>query len=340
MKRTIRWIAAGVMAMLLLGAVCGCGGKEYAIRVGAQIISENDYKRAVTNLRGGILYSALAEDTKEFWAEKGEGGLTRADQVEQAAQEALIESALYAEQFDRLGLTFTAEEDAAISEAIREMVSAYGTMTAFNQSLAESNYTYDEYVNEFYNVAKKNKVLLHCFPEVTAEQLADYYQQHYVYVKFIYIPKTDSETGKALTGDALAQAKAKAESALDAALKAGEMENFDDLIELYSAVTVEESKGVLVTNDETYDPAFTKGALALQVGQAAIIETETAFMVTKRMDGMNDAVYTAAVRRQMLEEMKAQQIADLLKKWKDEAVIDLNQPLLKKYRAEKLIAAE
>ncbi len=339
MKRKIRWIAAVALAVLLLGSLCGCSSKGYAIKVGGQIISENDYKRAVAGLRQNILYAAAEEDTEEFWLEETEGGLTRAEEVAQAAQDALIESALYAEEFERLGLSFSAEEEKAISEAIQQVVASYGSMTALNEALSAGYYTYDEFVGEYYASAKKSKVLSHRFADVSAAQIEEYYKENYVYVKFIYITKEDTESGEFLTGAALDAARAKAESALDAANRAGAMDNFDDLIGLYSDVSLADSEGMLVSDNGAYDAAFTKGALALAPGEVKIIETEGAFMVTKRADGMDEEVFTSAVRRQMLEEMNAGKIEKMLEEWRAEAKIDFNKKVLKKYRAEKMATA-
>ena len=334
-KRRMRWIAGLAMAALLLGSLCGCAGKDYAIKVGDQIITENDYKRAVENLRAGVLYAERSADTEEFWQEQTEGGITRAEEVAQRVQDQLITAALYEDAFDRLGLSFTAEEESTVTEAIRQVVSAYGSMTALNEALAASDYTYDEYVSEYYAAAKKNKVLSHLFPEVSSAQIEEYYKENYVYVKFIYISKEDAENGDLLTGQALADARAKADSALEAANRAGEIENFDDLIEFYADVVPEESKGVLVTNDATLDATFTKGALALEVGEVKLIETKDAFMVTKRVDGMGKEVFDTAVRRQILERIKAEDIAKMLEQWRSEVKIDFNKPLIKKYRADR-----
>lgn len=339
MKRNVRWIAALAMAAMLLGSLCGCSGKGYAIKVGDQIITENAYKREVDSLRMSILYTELSADTKEFWQEPAESGLTRAEEVAQTVEDRLITAALYEEAFDRLGLSFTAEEEEAITEAVREVVSAYGSMTALNEALASSGYTYDEYVDEFYAVAKKGKVLSHLFPEVSAAQIEEFYKENYVYVKFIYITKEDTENGGFLSGQALEDARAKANSALEAANRAGEIENFDDLIGLYADTVPAESEGVLVTDDGSFDATFTKGALALAVGEVKIIETEGAFMVTKRVDGTDAEIFTVSVRRQILERIKAKEITELLEDWRAETKIDFNKPFLKKYRADKLATA-
>ncbi len=336
MKKRMRRIAAIGMVALLLGMLCGCSGKDYAIKVGDQRISENEYKRTVSALRQNTLYAAVEPDTKEFWLEEAETGVTRADQLAQTAQETLIRAALYAEEFDRLGLSFTAEEEAGITEAIQQVVAAYGSMTAFNEALSDGYYTYDEYVDEYYATAKKNKVLSHHFSAVTAEQIEEYYKENYVYVKFIYITKEDADTGKFLTGAALEEARSKAEAALEAANNAGKIDNFEDLIGLYSDVSLAEGEGVLVSDNGAFDATFTKEALALEVDEIKIIETEGAFMVTKRVDGMDEEIFTSGVKMQMLEEMNAEAIADLLEEWRAEAGVTLNKKVLKKYRADRM----
>lgn len=337
MKRTMRWIAALAVACTLLCALGGCSGKDYAIKVGDQIITENAYRCTVAALRNAVLYNATEAESKAFWQQEEEGGVSRADALVAKAQEQLINEALFNAEFERLGLSFSAEEEAAITEAIRRMVNAYGTMTALNEALAANGYTYDEFVEEYYSTARKNKVISHYFSEVTEEQIAEYYQENYVYVKFIYITKEDPATGTFLTGEALDAARAKAQNALDAANHAGALDNFNDLIELYTDVDLEECRGILVGNNGALDAAFTKGAMALKVGEVRIIETEGAFMVTKRVDGMTEEIFDTAMRRQMLEEMKSEEIQALLTEWREDFPIKYNQGLIKKCRPEKMM---
>ena len=331
-----QWIGRLLLLSVALLTLGSCAPKGCAIRVGDRRISETAYQRTVADLRQTLLSTAQEEESEEFWTAPGADGKSRSQAGAEAAQEALIRDALYSLEFDRLGLSFTAQEEAVITEAVQQTVAAYGSMSAFQQSLAESGYTYEEFLEEYKTAAKKNKVLSHHFADVSEADLLDYYRANYVYVKFIYISKEDPQTGQFLVGDALAQAKAKAQSALEAANRAGELDNFDDLIGLYADAEPEESKGTLVSDNGQLDKEFTKGALALEVGQVKLIETEGAFMVTKRLDGESREIYTASLRRQLLQEMKSKEIADLLLQWEQDFGVKRYSRVLKKYLPEKI----
>ena len=75
------------------------------------------------------------------------------------------------------------------------------------------------------------------------------------------------------------------------------------------------------------------GALAI------LLDLDTAYMVIKRYDGTAEDGFTTTLQQATLEEIRAEEIDELLTLWKDEAKIKINHKLIKKYRPENTVGA-
>lgn len=341
MRNFCRAIAVGVMVALFITTLAACSGPDYAIKVGNSIISENDYKRGVATLRQNYLEQSGEEDTKELWTAEDDQGSTLSEMLTDALQQELIEKKLYAEQFEALGLSFSAEEEAAITESVAQIAEAYGSMTEFNNALADGYYTYDEFLTEYYDAVKKTKVLSHYFGEqgekpVSLQDLKNYYDLNHIYVKFIYITKLDEE-GNFFVDEELQDACDRAQEALEAAQRESEKDYFPDLIETHSDMKADEADGMVITNDGTFNEDVEKAAFSLEIGEVTLVETESALMILKRYDGTTDELFTATLRQQTLEEIRAEEIEAKLAEWEQEFKVKINQKMLKKYRPEKFV---
>lgn len=341
MRNFFRAIAAGVMVALLISALAACSGPEYAIKVGESVVSENDYKRSVATLRQTYLEESGEEDTKELWTAEDEQGGTLSEMLTDALQQELIEKKLYAEQFEALGLSFSAEEEAAITESVAQIAEAYGSMTEFNNALADGYYTYDEFLTEYYDAAKKTKVLSHYFGEqgekpVALQDLKNYYALNHAYVKFIYITKQD-EDGNFFVGKDLQDARDRAQDALEAAQRESEKDYFPDLIETHSDMKADEADGMVITNDGSFNAKVEEAVFKLELGEVTLVETESALMILKRYDATADDLFTATLQQQTLEEIRAEEIEAKLTEWEQQFKVKINQKVLKKYRPEKFI---
>lgn len=339
MKKCIRAVALMAMAVLFIGMLSACGGADYAMKIGESIVSENDYKRGVATLRQNYLEESGDEDSKELWTAKDEQGSTLSDLLCDSLQQELIRKKLYAEQFAKLGLSFTAEEEKAISESIAQVAEAYGSMTEFNQQLAKGYYTYDEFLAEYYDSAKKTKVLNYYFGEqgekpVSLQDLKNYYDLSHRYVKFIYITKED-EDGNFVTGAELQDARDRAKLALEAAQRESDRDLFPDLIEAHSDMDFSSADGMVITNDGSFNEKVETAAFGLEIGEITLVETEGALMILKRYDGTTEEAFTATLQQQTLEEIRAEEIEALLAEWQQEYKVKINKKVVKKYRPEK-----
>ncbi len=339
MKRSARLF---LICLALVLTLCSCSGKSsYAIKIGDKTVTENDYFRTITTLRTNYLSSdPEAEDTKEFWSSKTDTGSTLSDTVVDVVKDHLIEAKLYSLQFDKLGLTFTESEESTIQSALSDTVESFGSLSTFNEYLTARNYTYDEYLEEVYDSAKKSKVLSYYYgadgkDPVPLDDIKEYYNYHNALVKIVYILKTDSETEKPLEGDDLKKAQARAEDAYAAATRPADGDSFSDVIAVYSAYPKDTDS--VVINASNTDEKVLKDVMALKVGGVTKIETEDCFFIVKRYDATAEDVFTASMQQAVLEEVRAEQIAEMLAKWEAEEEIKINKRVIKKYSPEKLI---
>ena len=292
-------IAMSLAAVLALGCLGGCGGEEtppaedpkksIAIEVGAQVVSENEYYRYMYSERYDLL--GIEDDTAEFWAGEKEKGVTYSDAAVEAVQKEWIVTKLYAEQFDLLGLSFTAEETERFNAALEQEITAAGGMGSFREQLIANRYTYEEYQTALLDMEKKDKVLTHYFGEggeyaPKAEALADFYNENYARIKMIMVSKVDSMYGDLLPEEDLADAKEKAEDAYAAALKDTDPKRFNELISLYSADASTRGDGAIIHKDS--EDEIASAILALMESQKTVSEgagaTTVAAYMFKKVD--------------------------------------------------------
>lgn len=336
-----KWIAVLCICALLLG-LTACGQKGgYAIKVGEKVISENDYYRYISLLRGNYLSVDGAQDSEAFWRSSSGKGGTHAEFLSETAREQLINTKLYAIQFDRLGLSFSEEEQERINSTLSQMVEAEGGMSAFVEYLKGYNYTYEEYMEEYLDIVKKSKVLNHYYGEkgenpLSAKDIKDYYNVHNALVKVVYVLKVDGTTGEALPAEKLADAKQRAEDAYAAASRPSETDLFEDVISIFSD-SKNATDAFVISDGGTYEESISKPVLALEVGEVALLDLDTAYMIVKRYDGTTDDVFTATMKQAVVEEIRADDISAKLEEWRGAVKVKYNKKIIKKYSPLKLI---
>ncbi len=340
MKKYIRLFALIGALLLGLTLLAGCGsGANYAIQVGDRTVTENDYYRTISSLRSNFLTSTESEDTKDFWTDEMEDGTTLSQSLVDTATAYLTNAKLYALQFDALGLSFAENEEATIQSTLEDAVESSGGMSAFNEYLAGMNYTYEEYLEEVYDSAKKSKVLKHYFGEksenpITTEEIKEYYNEHNALVKIIYLVKFDPKTGETYDDKTLKEIAQKAQDAYDAALRE---KNFDEVISVHSDITDNLEGGTVISDNGSYDETVTKAVMAMKTGEIIKLELDYAHMIIKRFDGTADDVFTATKQQAALETICADEIEEMLAEWKANTTVKINKKIIKKYLPEKMI---
>ena len=339
MKRSVRLIAL-LMAILLMFA--GCGQKNYAIKVGEEIITEQEYSRTIMLTRTNYLTSLGEADSEELWETEIEEGTTLSQMMVDTTCDQLTNLKLFGIQFDQLGLTLSDEAVNAVTTDLAETVEAAGGMSAFRSLLEERNYTYEEYEAELYAHAEKDAVIHYYFGEngvrkdTSAKDLTDWYNLHYAQIKALLIYTMDLEANESFTEDEIEAVKRKAEEAQETATRPSDIDLFDEVIELYGDAGTS-GDGIVVGEDSGYDESLTEAALAMDVGEVQIVQLDTAYAVIKRYDGTAEHLWTQDVQQEALELLRSDEIDELLEKWKEENPVKINKKVINAYRPEDFI---
>lgn len=348
MKKGIRWIAALLAAGILLG-LSGCSkhpvtvaGENYeievrsgnfAIKVGDYTVSVGDYKRKIANLRQENLETIITVESEEFWQSVGEDGKTVSDGFIAQAQQELIEDALLIDQFDRLGLEFTEEMEEQVQRTMRELVASYGGMSGFTSNLQNGYYTYDEFQKEQRNEIKRRAVLDYYFKDVTDEMLEEEYASHNALIRHIYFSKMDTETEEALSDAELAKVKALAEEVYESAKRPSEKDLFSELVKIHSDNVFSDDFDVVPDTDEA-KKEFREKVFSLKIGEVALIEGETEYIIVKRYDPIAEEYFNEAMKYELLRTLCADRLNVLLKKWAAEASMEINLDAVAEIRPE------
>ncbi|MBQ6823152.1 MAG: peptidylprolyl isomerase [Clostridia bacterium] len=336
-----------ILAAALLGSLCSCGESTpppapqedtVAIEVGAQQVSKNEYYRYMYSER--YTQMGIESDTAEFWASEKEKGLTYSEAAVQAVQKDWIITKLYAEQFDQLGLTFTAEETERFNSALEQEITAAGGMANFREQLIANRFTYEEYKTALYDGLKKDKVLAYYFGEggayaPKAEELAKFYNENYARIKMIMVSKVDSYYEELLPEDELADAKEKAEDAYAAAKQSTDPKRFNELISLYSADASTRGDGAVI--HKSSEDEIAKLAFKLEIGEVLFHENDRGYYVIQRFDGTDPDVYTEEVKLDLIEQLCADRIASLLKDWQEATEVVVHTEVTELYRPENML---
>lgn len=316
MKKSFRLLAVLMLAATLL---CGCAEEAtYAIMVGDQEVSKGDYERNVE-----LYLDDSAKEDPEAFREK--------------INALLINQKLYALQYDELGLILTKEEEEAIQTTLSEMVSSYGGMSQFNLALESANYTYDEYLRELYDQAKKTKVLDYYFGEegqtpVKDQELMDYYRSHHALIRYAAVSTLDGQTHQKLDEDGLKEAKATAQRIFDEATEPSATDRFPEIISVYSEDDSTQYEGKLLSDEEPSE--VTARVMKMKVGEVVMLETDEGYMIIKRYDALGEEPFTDELRQSVLEKVRKEEIKALLAKWQEEAEIEINETMIEQYPKE------
>ncbi|MBQ3085408.1 MAG: peptidylprolyl isomerase [Clostridia bacterium] len=344
MKRTISLILALLLSM---GMLASCSEEaspapsatpEIAITVGNQQVSANDYYRYMYSTR----YSLLGSNTDElaFWESEKEKGVTYSDAATEEVQQRWIDLKLFAEEFDRLKLSFSAEEESAFNAALEQEINASGGMSNFRAQLTANHFTYEEYKTSLYDAMKKDRVLLHYFGEggekaVPMEELKAYYNENNARIKMILLSKVDSYYNEPLEESEIKTKRETMEDAYAAAQRKTDPTYFDELISIYSEDATTRGKGAIYSKGDESEMA--KKAFALEIGEITTFENEVGFYVIQRFDGTTEDVFTEKTVLQVIEVYCAEQIDALLSEWRAAAKITVDEAVVELYRPENLI---
>ncbi len=343
-----RLITSCLILLLSLTMITGCQkekdpAENYAIKVGGLLVSDAEYSRLIQELRAGYLSNTDEEDSKEFWASYVDEDTTLSQFITDFACEQLTNEKLYILQFEKLGLSLTAEEEQALRKSLEAEVTEAGGMSAFQASLAESGYTYEEYEGVAIARLKKEKVIDYYFgaegkEKKTSEQdIKDWYNVHNAYLHAILFMRIDSATGEKLTDAEQQTSKTNAQTAYDSAVRESVKDYFDEIAGIYSDQSNVQSGNFLVSDSGQTD-AITQQALKLKFGEVALVETDNYYAVLKRYDGTADDLFTKELRNKTLETIRSEALDALLAQWNTDFGVTVHQESIDRYTPESFVA--
>ncbi|MBQ3085407.1 MAG: hypothetical protein IJC46_08185 [Clostridia bacterium] len=326
-------IAVALILLLGLGSLSACKAEsifkseedtsiECPIKVGSYEVSEADYKALMLEFKTLMLGQEDASDTREYWlGQSGEDNMTISDYLLHQANEALIREKLFLEQFDALGLKLSETQQEAIDQA---------------QAAA------GEEALKLVSMTKKNMVLDYYFGQegtlrpLSDQDIKDYYNVHYVCVKRIVLDKVDAD-GKLLDEAALAAVAEKAQSVYELAAESEE-DNFDALLAEYSVeYDPKETDYRMVYNENSIgDPALFQELSLMELGGVLLHESDKAYVVLKRCDATADDLFTSTDRMEMMEQIRADELEELIAEWREKYDVRINTEIIEKYRPENL----
>lgn len=339
MKRTVRLTALVLIVALCVCAFTGCVNKQsWAVKSddGKHSISAGMYIYLLTQNKSSYLESNSLTESDDMWDEQYTDEYTLGEYLQAYTLETLVSYIIWREQFDNLGLSFTAEEEAAIQQEIDAMLEESGGEDVVKASLKENDLNYDEYIDlVYYDTQKVYKVVDYYFGEngidpANEEEIKTYFEENYARCKHILISSLDSD-GYTVTGDDMLQVKKTAQEVYDLAKKADETA-FDELIEQYNEDEGVASypDGYVFTTGEMVD-TFEKAAFDMEVGETRLVESEYGFHIMRKLSLEDDSVFTEEVRRQLLTQLKSTELAELYDQWTADISVKVNQDVFKKY---------
>ena len=349
MKRITKITALVMVFCLVFLMAASCSSNKYVIKIGERTVSQAMYESAAKSYKSNFLTSygmesASEADINEVWDQyiDENQSSTVGDYLDTSVQNYLITSTLFSNQFDKLGLTLSDEVISEIDEQVQQIVDQAGGLEALKSTLKEVNgITYDEFVNQYYDSARRTAVVQYYFGEngvehaVSEQQIADYYTENYARVKHVLLLTVDESTSEPLDDAAVKEAENTANEVLELAkMNTGDTDNFDQLIDEYNQDPGMSTypEGYRIHKDDTsYDTAFKDAAFDMEVGEVRLVKGSFGYHVMKKYAVTDPETFTEDDKEMLLENMMSEEINGLLDTWMTETPPEINESLVKKY---------
>ena len=332
-KRTLCVLAA--LAVLL--GMAGCVNKRSeAVNVDGFSMSAAMYVYQLQQQKSNYLTDHSLTETDDLWNSEYDDVYTIGEYIQTAVVDNFINTLVWRSQFEKLGLSFDADEQKSIDDEIAEMEETYGGKSALEKMLSEYDLTYDEYVQSvIYDSRRILKIVDYYYGEtglepVSGEDILDYFKDNYVRVKHVLISTTDA-SGTTVTGADMTAARDKAQSVYEKAKNADEA-GFDALIKEYNedegAAAFPE--GYLFTTGEMVTD-FEQAAFDMAVGETRLVQSEYGFHIMRKLSLEDEDIYTEQVRQRMLLQMKTVALSKMVGEWRAAANVNISRGVLSKY---------
>ncbi len=345
MKGTIRGICL-LLVLVLCVTAGGCVNKgSYCVKIGKHSVSAGMYIYQLQQQKTNYLSQNSLTESKETWSQEYDENMNLGQYIQTTTLDLLVSNLVWRAQFERLGLSFTPQEQATIEANIAEMTQSAGGKKAVEATLKENGIGYDEYVQAvYYDTQKILKVVDYYYGEaglepVSQEEILSYFKDNYARCKHILISTVDGE-GNTFTDDAMKNARAKAQSVFEKA-KSADAAAFEKLIKEYNEDEGMASypEGYVFSTGEMV-PEFEEAAFDMAVGETRLVQTEYGFHIIRKLSLEDESIFTSEIRQKMLMDLKNQEIAAMFATWREDFPAKVNGGVLKKYTCESVNVGE
>lgn len=304
----MRKISALILTFcLMLVMLAGCSGSRdrAVMEYGKYSVTEGMYTYWMVSMKSYVLsYYADAEDTDEFWNTAVDDDYTMEDYVSELVMRNVRNYLIGLSLFDEYGITLTQTALDDIDIQVNDMIEYYGSRAEANAALGEYGINLD--IFERIVTAEKKLECVYDFlygenigiEKPTDEELAEYYADHYMRIKYIYINLTDrfvfdengnityNESGyyqtTPLTEEEIAAKRAKLDSAL---ARAEDGEDFDILVDEFTEVDMSlYPNGLYISSNDidNYGYEVISAVLDMQIDEIRLVEDDyDAYIILK-----------------------------------------------------------
>ena len=306
MRRTVKNVLLAVLALcMLVTASCKADRGTPVMTLGDSSVTDHMYEYWMCSYKAVLMsqYSD-AKDTDEFWDMKlGEDSTAESffyDLTYNYIESNLVSMYL----FDELGLTIEDEDREKAEEIISDLEEAYagGNRNDFNRLLANYGVNADLLLDIYLEELKSTYVYNHVFENgvltVGDEEKEEFLRDNYVRIRQIYInnkydraKSSYDESGNFKMAPLDEAAKAEKDAKLtEAAYEIASGADFDEVYEKYSEDKEYVNGYYLSVSTQNIPRELINGALSLEVGESATIETDYGTHIIKRLE-MNGRDY-------------------------------------------------
>ena len=342
----LRKVIAVLLAVLLCISLGGCvTTKSWAVKIGDENISAAMYVYQLRQQMSAYLSQNSMSENEETWNAEYSDELTVGEYIQTTTVQSLAATVTWRAQFDKLGLSFTDEEQANIQKSIDTMIEGAGGKQVVVDGLKQNGLNYDEYINSvYYDTQKILKVVNYYFGKnglepVSEQEILTYFKENYARAKHILI-STVNEQGNTLTGQDMKKAKNTAQEVFEKAKNVDEAA-FDKLMEQYNSDegAAAYPDGYVFTTGEMVDE-FEKASFDMKVGETRLVQTDYGFHIIRKLSLEDEKVFTEEIRQKMLMNLKDKEISELFSQWQKDFDCKVNTGVLKKYTCNSIKSGE
>lgn len=330
----------GAAVMLISGVSCS---KGYAMKIGDVVITPEQYRVTAVSIKKQYLTENGLEETDGFWDKYVDTtySSTMKDYLNAMIQSYIISSNLYSIHFDELGLSLDSETEQEIKASVDELINQYGSRENLDAALKEQGYSYDVFVKQYYDEAKRKAIIMYYFGPDSTEQpvseqsLHEYYDEYYVKVKHIFL-STKTKEGDEMSKTQRDEVGQKAQRIYDRVMAGEDYEALLDEFNEDPGMASSPNGYIFSSEDSSYPRVFYNAAFEMEPGQVRLVQSNLGYHIIKKYSFSEDDIYSPDNITTLLENMMSEESNKLLDKLKERIGVTYNNAVLDSMSVEKL----